>query len=54
MANSSFNPKNGKRRSLTPKDIEEIEALVRAVPLVGSPDFVLPDSLGAEVATAEP
>lgn len=53
MAASSFNPKSGKRRSLTAKDIEEIEAFVRAVPLIVSPDIVLPGSLGANVAASE-
>lgn len=48
MARSSNSSGDGKKAPfLTPEDLREIEELVAAVPALGSPEFVFPDSLGA-------
>lgn len=49
MATSSGS--TGTARFLTPESEAEIVAFVKAVPLIGSPDLLLPDSLGVK-ATA--
>lgn len=53
MASSSHNADISKRRFLTPRDLEEIEACVSAVPKIGSPDFIVPGSLGAPVVDGD-
>ncbi|CAM9810562.1 unnamed protein product [Laminaria digitata] len=50
MAKSSHNPRIGKARFLSPADLREIESVAAAVPAIGSPDYILPGSLGAPVS----
>ena len=50
MAKSSHNSRIGKARFLLPADLREIERVTAAVPAIGSPDYIVPGSLGAPVS----
>lgn len=47
MAKSSHVAGSGKARFLTPTDVREIERVTAAVPHIGSPDYIVPGSMGA-------
>lgn len=46
MSRSSHLPGSGVKKFLNPMDMKEIEQCMAAVPSVGAPDFVFPDSMG--------
>ena len=50
MAKSSHNSRIGKARFLLPADLREIERVTAAVPAIGSPEYIIPGSLGAPVS----
>lgn len=47
MEKSSHKAGGGKARFLTPTDVLEIERVTAAVPDIGSPDYIVPGSMGA-------
>ena len=47
MEKSSHKAGSGKARFLTPTDVLEIERVTAAVPDIGSPDYIVPGSMGA-------
>lgn len=49
MAKSSHNPRVGKARFLSPADLREIERVTAGVRAIGSPEYIIPGSLGAPV-----
>lgn len=46
MSRSSHLQGSGVKKFLKPMDLTEIEEFMAAIPSVGAPDFVFPDSMG--------
>lgn len=47
MEMSSFSKKGAKKKFLTPLDEREISDFTASVPVIGSPSYIFPDSIGA-------